>query len=98
MAKTTESSSKYNHLEQMSTLDLLTNINHEDATVPLAVAKAIPQIERSVNAIVGCIQQGGRLFLHWGRHKWQIGYCRCLRMSAYLWCATWIDKRNYSRW
>ncbi|MFN5831786.1 MAG: N-acetylmuramic acid 6-phosphate etherase [Bacteroidota bacterium] len=62
MAKTTESSSKYNHLEQMSTLDLLTNINHEDATVPLAVAKAIPQIERSVNAIVGCIQQGGRLF------------------------------------
>ena len=62
MAKTTESSSKYNHLEQMSTLDLLTNINHEDATVPLAVAKVIPQIERSVDAIVSCIQQGGRLF------------------------------------
>lgn len=62
MAKTTESSSKYNHLEQMSIRELLTNINHEDATVPLAVAKAIPQIERAVEAILNCLNQGGRLF------------------------------------
>lgn len=62
MPKTTESSSKYNHLEQMSTREMLTNINHEDAMVPIAVSKAIPQIEQAVEAIVKCIQQGGRLF------------------------------------
>ena len=43
--KTTEQSSKYEHLEKMSVHDLLTNINNEDKTVPLAVEKALPQIE-----------------------------------------------------
>jgi N-acetylmuramic acid 6-phosphate etherase len=43
--KTTEQSSKYEHLEQMSVADLLFNINNEDKTVPLAVEKALPQIE-----------------------------------------------------
>jgi N-acetylmuramic acid 6-phosphate etherase len=35
--KTTEQNSKYNHLEKMSVSDLLSNINNEDKTVPLAV-------------------------------------------------------------
>jgi N-acetylmuramic acid 6-phosphate etherase len=43
--KTTEQSSKYEHLEKMSVAELLTNINNEDKTVPLAVEKALPQIE-----------------------------------------------------
>jgi N-acetylmuramic acid 6-phosphate etherase len=43
--KTTEQSSKYEHLEKMSVQELLTNINQEDQTVPLAVEKALPQIE-----------------------------------------------------
>jgi N-acetylmuramic acid 6-phosphate etherase len=60
--KTTESDSYYNHLEQMSVLELLTNMNKEDKTVPLAVEKAIPQIERLVNALVSRMQSGGRLF------------------------------------
>ena len=47
--KFTEESSKYRHLEKMSVLDLLININKEDKTVPEAVAKAIPQIEKLVN-------------------------------------------------
>ena len=38
--KTTEQSSKYEHLEKMSVQELLHNINQEDQTVPLAVAKA----------------------------------------------------------
>ena len=41
--KTTEKESKYNHLEKMSTLELLKNINKEDQTVPLAVKEAIPK-------------------------------------------------------
>jgi len=42
--KTTEQSSKYEHLEKMSVEELLYNINQEDQTVPLAVEKALPQI------------------------------------------------------
>lgn len=60
--KTTEQSSKYEHLEQMSVKDLLTNINKEDQTVPLAVEKVIPQIEVLVTEIVSKMKEGGRLF------------------------------------
>jgi N-acetylmuramic acid 6-phosphate etherase len=59
---TTESSSYYNHLEQMSIHDLLTNINKEDQTVPLAVEKVIPVIEKLVAVIVQKMQHDGRLF------------------------------------
>ena len=44
--KTTEQASKYEHLEKMSVTNLLTNINNEDKTVPLAVEKSLPQIEK----------------------------------------------------
>lgn len=60
--KTTEQSSKYKHLEKMSVSELLTNINNEDKTVPLAVKKAIPQIETVVKQIVERLNNGGRLF------------------------------------
>jgi len=59
---TTETSSHYDHLEQMSVHDLLANINREDQTVPLAVAKAIPKIEALVEQIVARMAKGGRLF------------------------------------
>jgi N-acetylmuramic acid 6-phosphate etherase len=62
MEKVTESPSGYRHLEQMSVRELLTNINAEDQTVPLAVAKAIPQIEALVESIVPKMREGGRLF------------------------------------
>ena len=60
--KTTEQSSKYEHLEKMSVTELLTNINKEDQTVPLAVDKALPQIEILVSQIVTKMKLGGRLF------------------------------------
>ena len=60
--KITESESKHNNLEQMSVLDLLCNINKEDQSVPLAVEKVIPQIEKVVTKIVSQLRKGGRLF------------------------------------
>ena len=62
MNKTTESDSYYDALEQMSTADLLQNINKEDKTVALSVAEQIPQIEQLVNAIVPKMKMGGSLF------------------------------------
>ncbi len=62
MKRTTESDSKYNALEKMSVKELLKNINKEDKTVPDAIEKVIPKIEKFVNAIVKKMQNGGRLF------------------------------------
>jgi N-acetylmuramic acid 6-phosphate etherase len=58
----TESSSHYSNLEQMSVSDLLFNINKEDKTVPLAIEKALPQLEALVHSIVLRMKTGGRLF------------------------------------
>ncbi|WP_396188523.1 N-acetylmuramic acid 6-phosphate etherase [Flavobacterium sp.] len=60
--KTTEQASKYEHLEQMSVNELLTNINKEDQQVPLAVEKALPQIEKLITVVVEKMKKGGRLF------------------------------------
>jgi N-acetylmuramic acid 6-phosphate etherase len=60
--KTTEASSNYNHLEKMTVLELLQNINREDKTVPIAVEKALPQIEVLVTQIVSKLKISGRLF------------------------------------
>lgn len=60
--RTTEQSSRYQHLEKMPLHELLTNINNEDKTVPLAVEKALPQIEKLTEKVVAQLKRGGRLF------------------------------------
>lgn len=60
--KTTEQDSLYNHLENMSVSELLSNINTEDKTVALAVEQSIPQIEALVGEIIPKLKSGGRLF------------------------------------
>ena len=60
--RTTEQASHYEHLDQMSTRELLEAINAEDRTVPVTVAKAIPEIEKLVDGIVARIPRGGRVF------------------------------------
>ena len=59
---TTESPSEFNHLETLSTTELLAGMNRLDQTVPQTVAKALPQIEALVEAIVARLGAGGRLF------------------------------------
>ncbi|TDW97318.1 N-acetylmuramic acid 6-phosphate etherase [Dinghuibacter silviterrae] len=60
--KITESPSHYHDLEKMSIHDLLVSMNREDQGVPLAVERAIPQIERLVEAVSDRMLAGGRLF------------------------------------
>ena len=62
MARITESPSRYDHLERMSTAELLRNINAEDRTVADAVAECIPAMEPLVDAISERMARGGRLF------------------------------------
>jgi len=59
---TTESESLYQHLDQMSTRQLLDSINQEDRKVPIAIAAAIPAIEAMVDVITDRLLSGGRLF------------------------------------
>lgn len=58
----TEQSSRYDNLEEMTTHQLLLNINNEDKGVPSIVKGCIPQIERLVDEIVIRMKNGGRLF------------------------------------
>lgn len=62
MSRITESPSRYDHLERMSTEELLRNINAEDRTVAEAVAKCIPAMEPLIDAIAERMARGGRLF------------------------------------
>ena len=58
----TESSSLYRHLEKMGIAEILYSINSEDKTVPEAIEKVIPQIEKLVHNIADKLLSGGRLF------------------------------------
>ena len=58
---TTESSSNHNNLENKSISELLFGMNEEDRSVPIAVALALPQIEKLIAEVVSKMQHGGRL-------------------------------------
>ncbi|MFT3903161.1 MAG: N-acetylmuramic acid 6-phosphate etherase [Niabella sp.] len=60
--RVTERPSNHNHLEKKSVGELLALINQEDQTVPGAVAEALPQIEKLVEAVSDKMLMGGRLF------------------------------------
>jgi N-acetylmuramic acid 6-phosphate etherase len=62
MDKITESDSQYQDLEKMSIAEILTLMNKEDQTVPLAVQAALGQIEALVESLVPKMREGGRLF------------------------------------
>lgn len=62
MEKITESPSPYRHLETWQTGDILRAMNTEDLSVPVAVGKALPQIEALVDVVVTALERGGRLF------------------------------------
>ena len=58
----TEQTSNYRHLEKMTIEEILKNINKEDATVPEAIQKVIPEIEKLIAVISDKMLAGGRLF------------------------------------
>ena len=84
--KTTEQASKYEHLEKMSVNELLQNINKEDKTVPFAVEKALPQIEKLVTQIVTKMKQGGRLFYIGAGTSGRLGVVDASECPPTFWC------------
>jgi len=49
-------------LDTLPTLEMVRLMNRLDATIPLIIAEALPQIAQTVDAIVATIAGGGRLF------------------------------------
>ena len=62
MKKSTEESSHYQNLQDMSVLELIQNINLEDKSVAYTIEKILPEIEILINQIVPRMKAGGRLF------------------------------------
>ena len=59
---TTEMTSRYEHLEQMTVGEILGAINEEDLTVARAVSRSLAQLGLLVTEIVKRMKRGGRLF------------------------------------
>jgi N-acetylmuramic acid 6-phosphate etherase len=49
------------NLDQMSALEIVTTMNHEDAAVPRAIRQALPAIAQAVDRVAECFARGGRL-------------------------------------
>ena len=62
MKKTTEADSHYDHLESMSTKDLVDAINALDQTVAHAVAEQKTSIAKLIDVVYQKMEAGGRLF------------------------------------
>jgi len=60
--KITEQNSLHENLDKKTVRDLLIEMNEEDMKVPLAVSRALPQIEDLVEKIVERMKRGGRIF------------------------------------
>lgn len=60
--KITEEPSNYDGLDEMDTLEIVTNINKEDKKIADAVALVLPQVSKVVDETTKRFQKGGRLF------------------------------------
>jgi len=58
----TEQSSNYDDLEKLSTKEILTAMNKEDQTVPLAIEAILSEITAFVDEALLRMKEGGRLF------------------------------------
>lgn len=50
------------NLDDMSLKEFLTVMNDEDATVPLTVKKALPEIEKAVEKMIASLNAGGKIY------------------------------------
>src|SRR5262245_53110881 len=59
---TEQSNPRTEDIDRKSTLEIVTLINSEDATVPVAVSRVLDQVARAVDEIVQRLSSGGKLF------------------------------------
>lgn len=59
--RTEQRNPRTEHIDQLSTYDMVKLINQEDAAVSLAVGRQLHPIAQAVDAIVHALSNGGRL-------------------------------------
>ena len=62
MSPITEQPSIHRHLETKSIEELTQLINQENEAVPKAIERAMPQLNKLIQAVVTCLKAGGRMF------------------------------------
>jgi N-acetylmuramic acid 6-phosphate etherase len=62
MTRITEQPSAHRHLEKKSIEEITAAINNEDKIVPVAIEKALPQLNQLIAAVVKKLKSGGRMF------------------------------------
>ena len=62
MTRITEQPSRHDNLENKSVEELVALINNEDASVAVAIRKALPQVSTLIKAIVEKLRGGGRMY------------------------------------
>ncbi len=72
-------------IDLLSSQQILARMNQQDALVPLAVEKVIPDIALAVDAITKAFKQGGRLLYFGCRYQWPARCARRIRMPTNLW-------------
>jgi N-acetylmuramic acid 6-phosphate etherase len=58
----TETNSHYDNLEAKSVIEIVTEINNEDAKIASNISSNLPQISNLIHAAAECLKKGGRLF------------------------------------
>ena len=56
--RVTEQPSLYDHLEKKSVAEIIKDINDEDKKVPMAIEKALPELEKIITAIENQLRAG----------------------------------------
>ncbi|RPE12800.1 N-acetylmuramic acid 6-phosphate etherase [Chitinophaga lutea] len=62
MTRITEQPSRHDNLENKPVEELVELINNEDASVAVAIKKALPQVSTLIKAIVEKLRSGGRMY------------------------------------
>ena len=83
-------------IDRMETREILLLMNDQDATVPAAVRRAIPEIERAVDEIVARWRRGAPLLLRGGDER-APGGPRRLRVPAHLLLASRAGAGHHRR-
>ncbi|MCH7232187.1 N-acetylmuramic acid 6-phosphate etherase [Glycomyces sp. L485] len=58
---TEQADPRYASIDRLGTLELARTMNEADATVPAAVARALPELAEAIDAVVARLEAGGRL-------------------------------------
>lgn len=90
-------SSKTANLDLMSITEIVQLMNEDDVKIPQAIAKVLPDIERTIEVIIKAIKMGA-VILRRSRDEWSYRFIRRSRVSTDVQYITRARTGGVSRW